>query len=135
MTTYNEMPSNVRLFVWLFLASVLVTFAYIPLIPSSPRVSHAVMMTVQTVVFLIVDALFFVLVWLAAWRRKSWARWVLLLIFAIALVADFAMPGAYYRSHPFLTEIALASTILEAGSLYFIFTGNARAWFDKELPE
>lgn len=68
-------------------------------------------------------------IWQAAREHKNWARWALLILFATTLPASLetglTLIGAILRvAQFFLTVVALFS----------IFTGNARAWFDRSVP-
>ena len=69
-------------------------------------------------------------IWQAAREHKNWARWVLLILFAIALPASFQ------------SDLTLIAVILRIGqflaatiALFLIFTGNARAWFERSSPQ
>jgi peptidoglycan/LPS O-acetylase OafA/YrhL len=69
-------------------------------------------------------------IWQAARERKNWARWILLILFAIALPA-FHLP-----------DLTLVAMILRVGqllavavALVLISTGNARAWFERNSPQ
>ncbi len=133
MQTYRMMPTNVRRFIWLFLASLAISFVYIPFTPTPPGVSYASMVAVLIIEFVIVDLVFLTIAWLATWRRQNWARWALLLVFAAALVSDALMPISFYSEHPFLVAVTLLSTIPFAAALYFLFTADARTWFGKPI--
>ncbi|MFZ5732379.1 MAG: hypothetical protein ACOY4O_06575 [Pseudomonadota bacterium] len=71
---------------------------------------------------------FFWLVWLAARRRKRWARSVLLgavalsALFVTVLFRKFGLSGAL--------AVELLSLGLAAAGLYYSFTGDAQGWFD-----
>jgi len=69
-------------------------------------------------------------IWQAAREHKNWARWALLILFAIAL------PALH------LSDLTLVAVILHAGqllavavALVLIFTGNARAWFVRSATQ
>ena len=68
--------------------------------------------------------------WLAVWRRKNWARWVLLLAFAISVPFQFVNPSGIKFGLP-LEVVSTFSTAIEALAFVFIFTGDARPWFHK----
>lgn len=72
--------------------------------------------------------LFFVyLVWLAAYRRKSWPRWVLLVSLAFSVLSLLQVIGTYGMQLDSVIEIV--SCLLTGLGLYCSFTGNAVAWF------
>ena len=67
-------------------------------------------------------------VWLAAQRRKSWPRWVLvaaLVLSVISLVPAIADSGVQFDN-----GIAIISCALTAMGLYLSFTGDAQGWVD-----
>ena len=67
------------------------------------------------------------LVWLAAQRRKSWPRWVLLaaLVMSVySLVEVIGDTGLALDS-----AIEVVSCALTVAGLYFSFTGDAKGWF------
>jgi hypothetical protein len=76
-----------------------------------------------------VSSFFIVLIWLAARERKNWARWVLLILFAVAI------PAYFPRFDP-SAGVTISKRILRFGqfasqaiALFLTFTGNARGWF------
>jgi hypothetical protein len=69
-------------------------------------------------------------IWQAAREHKNWARWILLIFFAIAL------PPSVRLDLPLIAVILRASQFLAAATaLFLIFTGDARAWFDRSSPQ
>lgn len=67
------------------------------------------------------------LVWLAARRRKNWARWTLFVIFALSVL----LYAAAFPEMAFGVRILvdLLSIALMAAGFYFAFTPEARRWF------
>jgi ABC-type Fe3+-siderophore transport system permease subunit len=63
------------------------------------------------------------------WRRRNWARIVLLLLTIAGVATTFWLPpeGASFRE--WSMEIALTGADLLA--LYWLFTGSGAAWFSK----
>ncbi|OQW58186.1 MAG: hypothetical protein A4S14_07520 [Proteobacteria bacterium SG_bin9] len=72
--------------------------------------------------------MFLWLVWLAAQRRKRWARTILFgavvlsALFVVALFQRMGLSGALL--------IEIVSLALAAAGLYYSFTGDALGWFD-----
>ncbi len=67
------------------------------------------------------------LVWLAAHRRKHWARMVLvaaLMLSVASIVTTVGETGMQFGSF-----VDVISTALTALGLYFSFTGDAQEWF------
>ena len=71
--------------------------------------------------------LFVYLVWLAAHRRKNWARMILLASLVMSLLSTLAAIGQ--TGLQFDTLIDAVSALLTAFGLYLSFTGDAVGWF------
>ncbi|MES2751585.1 MAG: hypothetical protein V4661_09465 [Pseudomonadota bacterium] len=71
--------------------------------------------------------LFVYLVWLAAHRRKNWARMVLLaaLVLSVLSIAEILRAVGLQPA----TAMDVVSAFLTALGLYFSFTGDAQGWF------
>jgi hypothetical protein len=130
------MPSNVRNFFWLNVLS-LALGVVVAILTWSKNIAITTAMG-QGAGYLIgiqvgVMALLFLLLWLIAFKRQNWARWIWLVMFVLG------MPG-YIVVFKNLMGISLAGAIslmqlgLQIVALYSIFTGNAPAWFRRELP-
>jgi heme/copper-type cytochrome/quinol oxidase subunit 4 len=93
----------------------------------SPEMTEQ-MITIATVMAAGMILLLVYFVWLAAQRRKSWPRWVLLaaLILSIySLLETIGDVGLQLDS-----AIEIVSCALTVGGLYFSFTGDAKGWFN-----
>ena len=102
-------------------------------------------------VMLLFDAFMVLLMWLVARKHKSWARWILLVIFALAIPRYFS---GFSGFHPFEANAKIAHEpvvwwernaglglldrilifgqfLSQAIALFLIFTSNAHAWFEQ----
>jgi branched-subunit amino acid permease len=85
------------------------------------------MITTATVMAAGMILLLVYFVWLAAQRRKSWPRWVLLsaLVLSVySLVETIGDVGLQLDS-----AIEIVSCALTVGGLYCAFSGDAKGWF------
>ena len=128
MTAPADLPKNVfyfevLLYVSLILDSVSIAF--------QDRTADASLSEGTIAVATFVAAcmlLFFVyLVWLAAYRRKSWPRWVLLVSLGFSALSLLQVLGVYGLQ--FDSAIEIVSCILTGLGLYCAFSGDAREWF------
>ena len=71
--------------------------------------------------------LFVYLVWLAAHRRKNWARMVLLASLVMSVLSTVASIGQ--AGLQIDTVVDVVSALLTAFGLYLSFTGDAVGWF------
>jgi hypothetical protein len=132
------MPKNVRRFVWLWLGSFVIALGSIPLMPppSSLELELGITRPIQIVFVLGIVAIIFAVLlpffWLAVWRRRNWARWVLFVSFAVT-TPFFFDPILFDRKHLPLLGIGLVSLLVEAAGFYFLFTGDAVPWFRREI--
>jgi hypothetical protein len=80
------------------------------------------------------------LAWFAAFGRRNWARWAYAIVFvlrevgfAIAMaVNDWRFRDVLHK--PFLTwgnPVDYVVPLLTIAAIIFVFTGNARRWFEK----
>jgi len=93
----------------------------------SPEMTEQ-MITTGTVMAAGMILLLVYFVWLAAQRRKSWPRWVLLaaLILSVySLLETIGDVGLQLDS-----AIETVSCALTVAGLYFSFTGDAKGWFN-----
>lgn len=67
------------------------------------------------------------LVWLAARRRRNWARMILLAALVLSVVSILTTVGD--TGLQFSTFVDVISTALTALGLFFSFTGDAQNWF------
>jgi hypothetical protein len=75
---------------------------------------------------------FFVLVWVAAQRRKNWARWTLFGFFVFTVVVYIGSIGEL--SFGAGTMVDMLSLALSALGFYFGFTSQAQQWFKASNP-
>jgi hypothetical protein len=143
------MATNVRRFIWLWWTAILLALVDILLLPAPSLSELRLGMTrsIQMGVYGSVAAIWLAtqlpFLWLAVRRRKNWARWLLLVIF----VAENAFSVAFVFVHPTpppgvdpswlhptwsLVVVGWVSLATEAAAFYFLFTGDAGAWFRGE---
>ena len=67
-------------------------------------------------------------VWLAAQRRKSWPRWVLLVALILSIYSLVEVIGDTGLALD--SAIEVVSCALTTAGLYFSFTGDAHGWFN-----
>jgi hypothetical protein len=140
------MPTNVRRFVWLWLGSFALGLIAIPFLPPpNPSVldlgiTRAAEMRLSADVSAIIFAILFPFFWLAVWRRKNWARWLLLVAFVAAsgvylITAPRSVEDPnWLHMPPLLILFDSLSILCGAAAFYFLFTGDSQAWFRSE-PE
>jgi hypothetical protein len=136
------MPKNVRIFAWLWGASWLTGIPQLFLLPTPDAVSQRIGVTrsveevIALVTYAVMTAIFLPPYWLAVWKRKNWARWFLFVGFVVFLPLVFVHPHTFgsENSLPLLT-IEFAGLVMEVAAFYFIFTGDARAWFSREISK
>ena len=69
------------------------------------------------------------LIWLTARRKQNWARWTFLIFFLVGLPFFIINLGQQsLMSLPF----SLLQATMQGVAIYLIFTGDARAWFERE---
>jgi hypothetical protein len=130
------MPKNVRRFIWLWVGSALVAIVSIPIQPQEPRLQAAIGYTAYVAALIageFVGGLVLVpFVWLAAWRRANWARWLLGVGNLLVLPLFFAVPITFYTQHPLATACTTISAVMEYLGVLLLFVGDARPWFIRQ---
>lgn len=129
------MPRNVRLFAWLwcisFLSAVVEIFLMPP--PDPTLVKRGITLPVEqvavAVVMVVMLAIFLPFFWLTVWRRKNWARWLLFILFVAPMPILFLDPLLFRPDHRPMIVAGLVSFLAEALAFFFIFTGDAKQWF------
>jgi hypothetical protein len=121
-------PENIRRFEVLLYASLLLDTLFVPFRDDTFATVSDDMQGAAKLVTAAFIVLFIFLVWLAAQRRRNWARWILCASFGFSLVTLFQTLSE--SGLEFGTTIDLFSTALTAAGLYFSFTGDAVGWFD-----
>ena len=83
----------------------------------------------------LVEAILFVisilLIWQAARRHANWARWVLLILFVVAVPLQIAFLNETLKNSLVAGVLEVVSFFLQGVALYLVFTGNATPWFKK----
>jgi hypothetical protein len=128
VTVPADLPKNVFYFEVLLYVSLILDALSIAFQDRTPTadLSEGTIMAANFVAACML--LFFVyLVWLAAYRRKSWPRWVLLVSLGFSVLSLFQVLGMYGMQLD--SAIEIVSCILTALGLYYAFTGDAQGWF------
>jgi hypothetical protein len=118
------MPTNVVWFERLAYASLGLGLLDLALdLQNLSRLSPAVSLIGTLVLTLGVIAL---LIWLVARRRQGWARWALLALYLLGLPFFFRN---LMQQSLLSVPISLLQMVLQGVALFFVFTGDAKAWF------
>jgi hypothetical protein len=130
----GKMPRNVKLFAWLYAASCaigLVGALLMPPPPAGSEITRPVELAVTMGFAILMILIELPFVWLVVWKRKNWARWLLLVLFVITLPLLFVPYPPEANFLPMI-EVAVGATLIQAIAFYFVFTGDARRWFVSE---
>lgn len=121
--TSPRLPTNIFYFEVLLYLSLLLDALSMPFRddPAATTPPAAKLITAALIL------LFVELVWLAARRRKNWARMVLLAALALSVLSIVEV--LRIDGWQFTTVVDVVSAVLTALGLYFSFTGDARDWF------
>jgi hypothetical protein len=124
-------PKNVRRFALLWWAAFLLGLIGIPptYVDVWTRAAVERQLLIAAVGGLAFLAILFPFFWLTVWRRRKWARWVLLLAFVVSLPVDFFVDLSRIPYPLTNIGVGLVSGLLELAAFYFLFTGDAQPWF------
>jgi hypothetical protein len=129
MTVPADLPKNVFYFEVLLYMSLILDALSIAFQDRTPDLEMSEKTIVAANFVAVCMLLLFVyLVWLAAYRRKSWPRWVLVASLVFSLLSLVQVLGVYGLQIDSAVEIV--SCTLTGLGLYCAFTGDAKAWFN-----
>jgi hypothetical protein len=121
--TSSRLPTNIFYFEVLLYLSLLLDALSMPFRDDAAGMTPPAAKLITAALIL----LFVELVWLAARRRKNWARMVLLAALALSVLSIVEV--LRIDGWQFTTVVDVVSALLTALGLYFSFTGDARGWF------
>lgn len=126
------MPSNVRNFLGLSIMALAISIvaAVIGFDEAVAMVPVPNAATIMMIVSVVTFAISFGLIAAAGWGRQNWARWVILVFFVLGLASLAMSFQKLMEMSSFQAGTALITTLLKAVALYFVFTGNAKEWFE-----
>lgn len=152
----SAMPSNVRAFWWLSVISVLLpaiivvwhlifpTAHYLSVLAQLPpdlrEIARRADLMYAVVGKSVSCVLTLGLAWLASFRRSNWARWASAIWFVVPEAIPFVLAAAYHQFDRYIADLPhenwanpghYAFRILGIVAIVFVFSGNARPWFNK----
>ena len=131
------MPSNVTRFEWLYYASLALYLVQV-ILTYGDQYAFAVRLGLGNPFILATNAItiaaYVLLIRLVARRRKNWARWILLFLFALSLTATGMQLGPMLRMSTTEGLLSLGTLLLQGAGMFLIFTGNAQEWFRQPEP-
>ncbi len=122
-----SVPKNIFYFQVLLYLSLLIDVLSAAFLDRMPdEVSESTKLAVNFIAVMMTLG-FVQLVWLAAHRRKNWARTILLVALMLSVASIVTTVGD--TGMQFSTFVDVISTALTAFGLYFSYTGDAKDWF------
>ncbi len=132
------MPSNVSWFEKLMYGSLALGLAVMLLdgarVVAKPEVQQMGGLPFIFTVGLFVLAIMALLVWLTARRRMNWARWVIAIFFVLGMFGFVPQLLETISANLAAGLLNITQALMQAAALFFVFTGNARPWFQKAQP-
>lgn len=128
------MPSNVSRFeILTYLSVIIAQFHYFLFqFPGALRRGDIFYSLSVDAVLSLITIIF---VWAIARNRADWVRWLTLVSFVLIMPWDsWQIFRIFSVNSPSAGLLALIA-ILQGAGLYFVFTGNARAWFKRPKAE
>lgn len=129
------MPANVTLFERLMYASLCIGLLNLaldgPRQVATPEVQQVGGAAFFVPVALGTLALLVLFIWLIARRRKNWARYLFAAFFVVGLWPAWQNISGLLEAAPLSGVLSIAQMVIQVAALYFIFTGDAAAWFEK----
>ena len=128
------MPSNIRNYVGLCVLALAIGLisAYFNFDTASAQMERLGGAKTLLIVEGIGFAISIGLITAVAWGRQNWARWVQLILWLITLLSLALGFQKLLETGSFQLGTAALQMVLRGGALFFVFTGDAPAWFKRE---
>ena len=132
------MPSNVSWFEKLMYTVLVLGLVNLAIdgqrLAAAPELRQIGGVAFLAVVAILTDLILILLIWLAARRRKNWARWVMAVLFAVGLIPAIPTLAGVFQANPAAGGIMVVQSVLQIVALVLVFSGNARPWFAAQRP-
>lgn len=87
---------------------------------------------IMTGTFVVILAISLLLWWLISSKRNVVAKWILVVLFGLSLLSLAFNAQTMFGNLTIATILSLASLVLSAVSVWFLFQPDTKAWFEKE---
>lgn len=123
------MPMAIRIFetAWLGSLAIGVLISALSFSESVPAGAEGYVLTIQGLTILIIAGLTLV----TSRKRSRITKWILTGLFAVGCVFLVFQVGDYFRAPPFITVLYCVQFFAQCAGIYFLFTAEGRAWFEK----
>ena len=127
------MPSNVKNYLGLSIVGIAIGLvaAYFNFDDALAKIPMANASTVLIISYAVGFAISIGLIAAVAWGRQNWARWLQAVLFVLGLPFLIKALPTMFATNTFQAGTTIIQTIIQAVALFFIFTGDAKAWFRK----
>jgi hypothetical protein len=127
------MPQNVIIFERLMYASVCIALLNLILDASRqadlPEIQALGGTTFVAGVALGTLGIILLLIWLIVRKRKNWARLLFAAMFVLGVWPTIQNVSLLLEANPAVALLSVAQIIVQGAAVYFVFTGDAPAWF------
>ena len=72
---------------------------------------------------------------IAVWRRRNWARILVLVLFLVGLPTVFFIRELLLQEGSVSVAILLVQTAMQCGALLYLFARESNAWFRARAPQ
>ncbi|MGA9796568.1 MAG: hypothetical protein WBQ17_13645 [Rhizomicrobium sp.] len=125
----KSMPRDIRRYIYLQVLALVLSTP--PVFTENLAIASAVArLAIETAALLVTIAIFVLLLWLVAWRRKNWARWLCVVLYIVSV------PLVFFEGHYDLVVMQVfkwAATVSAGLSYVFLFSKDSRLWFSNSL--
>jgi hypothetical protein len=128
------MPSNISNYMWLCIMNlaIFIVVAYFGFDQAVAKLPMAGGGTLIIIVDVISFAISAGLLAAVAWGRQNWARWVQLILYVLGLAAMAIGYQKMIEAGSVQMAVAAIQTVIAGLALFFVFSGNAKEWFDRD---
>jgi hypothetical protein len=130
-----ELPQNVRRFERLRYAALALSVITLPINERIPGILHRYGPAPFVLLFGLIVAVWVAFIWGIARKRQNWLRYAGLGFFLLGVL--FGLPELIrgYFAEPIYWTVSIVCFVLDSAAYYFVFTGDAPAWFRRDAPQ
>lgn len=131
------MPSNVSNYLWLSVLNLAIGLVaiYFNFDEAVAKMPIANASQIMIGIYVVTYAISIGLIAAVVWGRQNWARWVQLVFYLLGLLGMAIGFRKMLENSSFQIGVTLISLAITAVALIFIFTGNAKPWFQHDRKD
>jgi multidrug transporter EmrE-like cation transporter len=126
-------PTSIVWYEWLSWAAIAVSFVTAVADPAAVAKIYKQLPIGYPIMMVCGLAAQFLWIWLIAWRRKNWARWISLIVVIVGVLTAFRDFDERFRHNALAATAHYAGLVLLVVAVALLFRSDARGWFARQV--